>query len=225
MSYLVISDLHLKNNDPQEKINYLENLFLKFDRLIIVGDLYEGYFWSFKDLIKSKFKKLIQIIKNKKSVYIIGNHDESVINELDLAKKFFSIVDFEYRLKIKNKEFLFIHSHKIYPSIDEKLKLKYLPKKITNFLIKIIGYYKDHRLRALKYLKNKITIEDDTKKLLNVIDKKFQKRSFWLITGHTHNPVVLKEERYANCGFVDFGFASYLTINDFGNIKLHIESY
>lgn len=227
MSYLIISDLHLKPNDSYKKIDYLKKLFLKFKNIIIVGDFFEGYNWSFKDIIKNiYFKDLIKIISQKNCVYLIGNHDSCVLKELNIVKKYFKEFDFSYELKIKNQKFLFLHSHKIFPSIDEIFKLYYLPKKITSILLNSIGYYKDHRLRALKYLKlKKIFIEKDTKQLLEIIDKYYFKRNFWVITGHTHNPIILKDKKYANCGFVDYGFASYLTINNQGGLRLHIEKY
>ncbi|GAB4218741.1 MAG: hypothetical protein Fur009_1280 [Candidatus Microgenomates bacterium] len=226
MLYLIISDLHLKYFDLNNKINYLKNLFSSFENIIIVGDLFEGYYWSFQETVK-KFYFLFEILKSKNSIYLLGNHDEIVEKDIDLAKIFFKFVGYEYFLKLdNNKKILLFHSHKIFPAIDSYLKTRYLPKYITSFFLNLIGYYKKHKQRAEFYLNNKnVLIENDTKKLLKKIDKKFPNRDFWIITGHTHNPVILKEKKYANCGFVDFGFSSYIVINDKGDIKLYCENY
>jgi len=75
MSYLVISDLHLTDKTPLNKIHFLTDLFNRYSKIIVVGDLFEGY-RSSPNAIYYKYLELFQVLDKKKCLFIRGNHDK-----------------------------------------------------------------------------------------------------------------------------------------------------
>ncbi len=84
MKILVLSDLHLGTGDNFGTFGWSDDDFIatlkqvilseNIDQVILNGDVYELYKYSFKDIIK-KHKKLISFFKENNFVYIRGNHD------------------------------------------------------------------------------------------------------------------------------------------------------
>lgn len=85
MNLLVLSDLHIGNNDhfdsfgwqPEEFIRALEVMKFKehIDKIVLNGDIFELYKYSF-DEIKSSNKLIVDyLLNNKDVVYLKGNHD------------------------------------------------------------------------------------------------------------------------------------------------------
>jgi len=227
MNYLIVSDTHLRKEFDRKKFLFLKKLFEKYQNIIIVGDFYEGYSLTFKDLLKGPWKKILDILKKKNSIYLYGNHDYyNKKNEL-LIKKIFKIYQEDFSINIGKKTFYFHHGFKFLKTIDIKFKFYLLPKFITDFMINKINYYQKHKIRAIQYKKNlnKIFLEKDTLKSIKKIKEIFSKRNFWVIFGHTHNRMIDYKEKIANAGFIDYGYASFLTISKTGKIKLHQKTY
>ena len=80
MKTLVISDVHIgsKGCRTEAILSLLENK--SFDRYILVGDIIDG--WLFKKYKKFTYehtkviRRLLKLSKNKKIIWIAGNHDE-----------------------------------------------------------------------------------------------------------------------------------------------------
>jgi UDP-2,3-diacylglucosamine pyrophosphatase LpxH len=79
MKTLVLSDIHIGSKGCNTNA-VLEILNTKFDRLILVGDIIDG--WLFKKYGSFTYehtkviRKLLKISKNKEIIWISGNHDE-----------------------------------------------------------------------------------------------------------------------------------------------------
>jgi predicted phosphodiesterase len=85
MNLLIISDLHIGNNDHFETFGWKPEQFIaalkkviyeeKIDRVILNGDIFELYKYSF-DEIYNRNKSLIDfLLNNPDFIYLKGNHD------------------------------------------------------------------------------------------------------------------------------------------------------
>lgn len=85
MNLMVLSDLHIGNNDhfetfvwrPEEfilaieKMKYEENI----DKIILNGDVFELYKYSFDEIMSSNKLLVDYLLNNKDIIYLKGNHD------------------------------------------------------------------------------------------------------------------------------------------------------
>lgn len=84
MNILVISDLHIGNNDRFETFGWKVDDFInaiemiryeeKIEKVILNGDIFELYKYSFEEIYKNN-KKLIDYFSDKSFVLLKGNHD------------------------------------------------------------------------------------------------------------------------------------------------------
>ncbi|MCS6956421.1 MAG: hypothetical protein NZM02_01050, partial [Patescibacteria group bacterium] len=119
-----------------------------------------------------------------------------------------------------NKKILFTHGDIYLPTIDNYLKN--IPFFLKKILFKFSKYEKKHYQRTIFYLKK--TKSALTKDNLKII-KKFKKTNYknkinWLITGHSHNPIISKKFHYIDVGFFEENFHSYLEISYQGIFNL-----
>ena len=75
MKILVISDLHLTTRFDQKKCEFLEKLISRADKVIINGDFWSYYSCTFGEFVRSEWKALFPLLREKQAVYIYGNHD------------------------------------------------------------------------------------------------------------------------------------------------------
>ena len=79
MKTLVLSDIHVGSKGCNTEA-VLEILNTKFDRLILVGDIIDG--WLFKKYKKFSYqhtkviRRFLKLSKDKEIIWISGNHDE-----------------------------------------------------------------------------------------------------------------------------------------------------
>jgi len=86
---LLFSDSHL--HPPIFKKAYFDrlvNLIEQADQVIINGDFWEGYFYSFDQFVNSKWNQLFPLLKQKHTIYLPGNHD--LMSKLDKRTNLFS---------------------------------------------------------------------------------------------------------------------------------------
>lgn len=223
---LVVSDLHLNKKFNQKKFAVLKKLFSskKYRLIIILGDFFEGYKITVDQFLNSPWSKLFPLLKKKKSIYIIGNHDYSALNRKKEFEGIFKKVGENYQLKIKNKKIFFVHGHQFYPSIDVIFKFNKLPFFVNKFLFSIYNYEKKHYQRSLDYAaKKSYFLTKDNFEIIKNFKKINNEKNCWLITGHCHNPIISKKYQYIDVGFFEEKFYSYLEINENGEFKLKIK--
>lgn len=217
MKILLISDVHLTHKFKKRKYDYLYSLISKYEKVIIVGDFWSAYDCKFNRFVNSKWEGLFPLLKERHAIYIYGNHDrkrwcdERVYRFCDLAQRDYSlqIGETDYHIShgveylvdsINNEIFMFLH---------RKLKAYVLSHFLERTVLKLLGYNKFIEIgRKLNEIQ-RFEIGDDTR---------------FSIVGHTHSPELLKRKRYANLGFINYGYASYAVISDKG-IKLFKENY
>lgn len=211
MPYLVVSDLHLTLKTPKKKIVFLESLFNKYNKILIIGDLFEGYENSPKK-VYVKYKKLFELLDQKDCTFLRGNHDK------ETKFPFFSKVKYiegDYFIrKIYGKKYAFAHGHLIVKSIDVKLYLHLLPRFLTRLLL---VYYKNFTNRLepkLEVLHPDVAyLKAINLKIMEGIYKKIAKVDH-IIFGHTHYRE--SNKIYSNPGFIGKNQASYIVISEKG---------
>ena len=212
---LVISDIHL-GTDVSQKEKVLRVLNLKFNTLIINGDLFDNY--SFKRYDKRDWKILGKIRKLSKShnvVLVKGNHDSnaeflSAITGMELLEN--------YATTINNKRFFFEHGDKYDYWIKHQPFLTWF---FTGLYYWIQKFDRSHKTsRFLKRLsKSWIDAKD-------IVSRKFAekhgKKYHVLLAGHTHHAEIKQFETcvYINSGSFCDHQCSYVEIYSDGEFKL-----
>jgi len=84
MNLLVLSDLHIDNGDnfgsfgwkPKKFIKTIEKIvdYYKVDQVILNGDVFDLYKYSFKEVYAKNFE-LIRFFNSNRFIYLRGNHD------------------------------------------------------------------------------------------------------------------------------------------------------
>lgn len=220
MKYLIFSDAHLTEKFNQKKFEFLKKIVASASKVIIAGDFYDQYFTNLDDFLNSEWQMLFKLLKEKKAVYIPGNHD--LLNGDGRECAFCDEISEEYQFESGGEKFIVRHGDKIAPGFSRFERI--LPKSIRNFfttfenrvekcLIKIFGWSSGFFFiyRCLDLLK---TINYNQK----------NKNDNWLILGHIHLPYFNKNIKYVNIGFINHGLASYLVIED-GEVELRKERY
>lgn len=222
MNILVFSDTHLYLPFDEKKFNFLKKIISDADQVIINGDFFDDYMISFEDFINSPWKQLFPLLKNKKAVYIFGNHDQQKFSDSRL--NLFS--DFQvsnYLLATSHYSLLFTHGHQFRKTAD--LSIKKLFKPFVSFVVRfahgfrqlMINIFGRNFLLFRFAYRNKATKE---KAIKTIKDNEF------IIVGHNHWGEVDEKKHFACCGSILYGFAQYLTIDsESGKITLHEEWY
>ena len=215
MRILVISDTHLSKFD-QSKFDFLKKIISKSDRVIINGDLIEGWLISGEEFVNSRWSQLFPLLLEKETVYIRGNHEKSIT--LDIANcfsvKFFDI----YQDCIENQKFVFEHGHRIL-SENKSVLIKLYDWIIGLNIISIL--WSLIRLEDLLcILFPTLSQQNFLGKKQNIVLKNYHNRKdTFLITSHTHTPELNIKDKFANTGRIRRGSASYILINN-GNVEL-----
>lgn len=215
MSILIISDIHLTTKFDQKKFEYLRNLIEKFDKVIINGDFWSHYSCTFNEFIQSEWSRLFPYLKEK-TIYIYGNHDrkkwcDDRVNLFSTEQHSnYSITEFGKKLRIEhghaiafdsvgNEKLMALHRKlKIdrYNYAMQKLILNKLGKKIYNFF---------GRTQQKKFLRESTKLEGNS----------------FLVVGHSHSPNFIENKKYINSGYVNFGTAYYIALDNDGLRLVH----
>lgn len=216
MKYLIFSDSHLSDVFDEKKFKFLKKIINSCDKVIINGDFWEGYDFSFDDFIKSKWNKLFKLLKSKNSIYLYGNHDKKVYS--NNKNKEFSIKQLQkYTLKSGGKSFYIEHGDRIVPLWDKYFKrMPRFINKILYFIEKAAFLFLGTNGVGILYKK----FNDDMK---NRVSKKLNKNEL-LVCGHSHFMEIDEKNHFINSGIIKHGIGQYITIED-GKITLHNETY
>ena len=222
MNILIFSDTHLYLPFDEKKFNFLKKIIEKSDRIIINGDFFDGYMTDFDQFINSPWNKLFPLLKNKKTVYIYGNHDKRSFS--DKRVELFSDIQAErYKIKTPNKTFIFEHGQKVRVTPDVLLKIS--NKSLINFFVLF-----SHIIRNLLtkifgkiFITLRLAYKNSISKRKIAEMYKPQNNEIYFI-GHNHFGEVDEKNHFAASGMILYGFASYLTIEN-DKILLHEEWY
>lgn len=220
MKTLIFSDSHASHIPNPKQLALLRRVILDADRVIINGDFWDHYLTSFDQFIQSGWKQLFPLLKQRKTVYILGNHDpkESVDERWRL---FANQVLEELELRIGTQKFKIEHGHRRSYAFD-----LYYPN-LTKYFSRFYPYLDKiekggHWLTPLyqAYLKK---AHDDHELRQYALEHK--EKSAWHVFSHTHQQRKVDREGYLNPGQFRCGVGNWLTISDTGVIQLHSMVY
>lgn len=224
MNILVFSDTHLYLPFDQKKFEFLKKIISESDQVIINGDFFDDYMISFADFIKSPWSQLFPLLKNKKAIYIFGNHDQEIFS--DKRTSLFSVKrTSEYRIKINDKIFVFTHGQQFRKTADLSIKnmdsfmplvtlIMNIAHKVRQIMVNIFG----RNFLSLRFAYRNIATKEKAIKII--------KENEFIIVGHNHWAEVDEKNRFACNGAILYGFAQYLTVDSSTSmITLHEEWY
>lgn len=210
---LLFSDSHLTPRFNEDSFKKLSTLIKQADRVIINGDFWEGYFFSFDEFVNSQWNQLFPLLKEKKTVYIYGNHD--LAKYLDERVNLFAdVVTDKFEFSSGGKDFICLHGHQYIESPAKHsalMRMKFLLGGLY------LGYYLLMKIQRRNFWK---VYQFENNRL-----KKVQKREFpnkYLVTGHTH--LLEHDEQFINTGSMSFGYFDYTWIEN-GQIRQYGEMY
>lgn len=223
MKILVFSDTHLYLPFDQIKFNFIKRIVNEADQVIINGDFFDDYMISFDDFIQSPWNQLFPLLKEKKAIYIFGNHDLEKFSDKRLSL-FSDLQVHNYQLTLNNKIFNFEHGHKTRPTPDTRFNLDWNIKHYGMVIVHFIRY-------LLTKIFSKFAIQLMYGRY-NSISKKYIKTNYqpnkseFYVIGHNHFGEIDENNNFASSGAILYGFAQYLTIDsDSGKITLHEDWY
>lgn len=216
MKYLVISDTHLTSTLNKQKMSLLIRIISDADRVIINGDFWEGKVITFEQFINSSWSELFSLLKEKHAVYLYGNHDPKHKSD-DRVNRFSVIQGDRYEFSSGDKDFLLQHGHQYvplespFPFFSERTSIK-----ISGFIHDaVLGIFPTSIMNKVFGRLNRSMIKKT---------RKIVKTNQYFVCGHTHVPELNHDERFLNSGFIQSGYACYLTIDE-GTVLLHIDTY
>ncbi len=216
MRYLIFSDSHLSKKFDQKKFNFLQKIISSADRVIINGDFWEGYNCTFSQFISSPWNKLFPLLKNKKAVYLYGNHDKRIYANKNTSL-FSDIQTMKYELKSGDKTFYIEHGDRLMPLLDAYLRrypiyLNNFMDRLESLMFRIFG--KIHLYLLFRLLNQRIK---------QLIRGKYRDNEY-LVCGHTNFAEIDLKRNFINSGFIKHGIGQYLMIED-GKVSAYEELY
>ena len=210
MKILILGDTHLTKDFDKEKYIKLSNVISSADRIILNGDFWDGYKISFDEFLNSEWNKLFPLLKQKKTIYLIGNHDEKIDDRTSL---FSEICTDKYDLKVGDTKYHIEHGNLIAPTLEEHFTNSFFRK----FLSSIGSLFERTGL---------LIIGDEFAKIQTHLNKKMKKwkhehleENDYLICGHSHLKEFSIKDKYVNGGTMTNNYFQYVEITP-NNIEL-----
>jgi len=219
MKILIFSDSHLADKFDPAKFRLLKSIIKKADRVVINGDFWDSWSCSFDQFILSEWQKLFPLLKQKKTIYLPGNHDPIELINKTKALVFADKICSKINIKIKNNNFVIFHGDgfkayeknpilKTYRFFAEKI-IKMRTRKIVCPAVQFLEKLNITIFGQLNFI-NKLTGKHQ-----NRLMKKIQReKNDYFICGHSHWPEKDEANKYLNSGYIKHRFASYIILDD-----------
>jgi predicted phosphodiesterase len=219
MSTLIISDTHLCEPFDQKKCDYLRRLFESHDQIILNGDFWEGYWYTFEEFLHSKWSALFPILKSKQTYYIFGNHDRETYSD-SRREAFCQWSGWRLEKQFGNTHYIFEHGNRLALKFDEKHHMQRVGRLLFSpayflemAIVKVFG------LRFFHAMFGKLN------KQIKVQLKKELKLSEVFVCGHTHVQECSLKSQFINTGVNKYGFSEYGVIDEKGDITVYTKRY
>jgi UDP-2,3-diacylglucosamine pyrophosphatase LpxH len=214
----IVSDTHLGSrlSNSDHLLEILKDY--RFKKLILLGDIFDDL--NFNRLTKkdwnflSYVRKLSSDKKDFEVIWIIGNHDELLI---DVMTHLLGVPIYtEYNWEYKNKKYLAMHGHQFDIFILKNKILSHLAKEIYKFILIIEG--KRHKFSRMLDRKFTYWRRSSPKIEKGALKYAKLKRADYIFCGHTHMPFESEKDgvNYVNTGCWTDSTLSYVVIDEDG---------
>jgi len=207
MKTLIFSDTHLSHKFDRKRFDILLDLINSVDQVIINGDFWDNYLTTWDKFLNSEWNQLFPLLKQKKTIYIFGNHDKE--DWMDHRKSLFSdTTDYKTVVTAGSLKLLIQHGDLIAPSIEEMHPFVLLHERVVKATIRIYDsfasifgslYFKLGVLRNIQ--------------MRNWAIKNLKENQI-LVCGHTHLLEYNLNSKFVNTGLIRFGILQYLIVED-----------
>lgn len=214
---LIFSDTHLDTCFVPSTYEFLSQKISEADVVIINGDLWESEMCSFAEFEKSGWDRLLDELSMRESYYILGNHD---IDTPAGAFKYFRAISHSLVLSSSVGDILVRHEIIYKKHYVQRFLYKYQPRLkavlYEVFLKRVFGlwgfriFYPAERFTRCSHRGAIKTYLDDFS---------------LVIFSHTHYPTLDLPSSYINTGWVRFGMASWIEIDQDGGVVLGLHKY
>lgn len=219
MRTLIFSDTHLTTAFDQHTFDALKKVIASVDRIIINGDFWDGYVISFDQFVTSEWKKIFPLLKEKKAVYLYGNHDPE--KWADTRVSLFSDSQGDTReLDVGHMHVIVEHGHRV----DRLFSGSH-----RSWWARVISYaYSFIETLEMRIFHNFPRYFGIDKRIIQLqlkhyADKKADDQELYIF-GHCHIPVYDLDKNIAITGAFRYGFANYIIIDDV-EIHPYLERY
>lgn len=216
MRTLIFADTHLGKRFEEKKFRFLKRIITNVDQIIINGDFWEGVGNSFEDFINSPWRHLFPFLKNKKTIYIFGNHDNKKLTDSNVNLFSHQQTD-RYELRSNGSVFICEHGNRLISFTNDSNS----PKSII--ISKTLDYIEKFLIRNL----NKRIFTFFCRRYNKIIKNKIKRElapNQYFICSHTHVSEIDKGNKFINTGLIKHGLGQYITIDE-GKIDFHEEWY
>ena len=201
----------------------MKKIIREADRVIIAGDFWDGWFLTFGEFIESEWSKLFPLLKEKHTIYIYGNHDiESACDER--VSLFCDKAEHCYDFELGKNSYHVTHGNRICGDIARRNPLLHLYYRILHdkkhkrlnkgfklfiHFLERVGYLSMGRNVGLNSI-NKVSNRNMKEYATNHL------KGTYLIAGDSHRPEEDIASHYLNSGFINYGHASYVLVDEAG---------
>lgn len=204
---IIISDTHLTDRFDRRKFTLLERIITEADHVVINGDFWDGYLTTFDRFVTSGWTQLFPLLRERKTVYLYGNHDAQIWADERVDRFSTKQVD-EYRIPVGQRELVIQHGHRVIPHVDS-----WIPKFVTRSPLAWLSVWGElvpismfgMQVMELYRYENEASRQWAATHL---------KSNEILVTGHSHAAVFDPDHQYICTGFIRYGHATYLKIVD-----------
>lgn len=227
MKTVIISDTHLTAKFNKNQFEYIKNAIGDADKVIINGDLWDGYEISFDRFVKSKWSKLFPLLKSKNTHYIFGNHDKEAwcderVELFSVSTGYEAIVDMSgnRQVHISHGDFTLPKFKMVYEKSRFMLRLLTIPYNLIYFIEWGLAHSFAWDKEKFVFWESKRYTNRQLKSSIDLAKSPYA----WHVFGHSHLPEVDPSYRFINSGFIMMGLGSHVEITD-NNIELHKSKY
>lgn len=229
MKIVVFSDTHLTKIFEPKKYRFLKKIIESSDQVIINGDFWDCWYTDFDRFIHSKWQTLFPLLRDKKAIYIYGNHDPMV--KCNHGINLFSIhANDRYSFSSSGQFFVVNHGADLIKGKRPWFEEAYywiLDRLNFNLIVKLffwlirLGEMITFKLFGLKII-TKTAIAKNHNCLIKQLHQEGDKD--WWIIGDTHLAEIDNQNRFLNTGCIMHGHASYAVIEN-GTVTLIKDRY
>jgi predicted phosphodiesterase len=217
MKKLIISDTHLSRFNKKQ-FSFLRDLIKSVDEVIINGDFWDSWCISFEKFVNSKWQQLFDLLLEKNTIYIYGNHDPKHL--CDERCSLFAVKTCNsYQFELLGQKFHCEHGHHLMThfNMSNFINIYY---KLLHRQPKVLCYLIAEFERLLFYVFPNTNRHSKVGQHTNQILRKNLHHKYINIYGHSHCADLDLENNFVNSGSIMCKNASYVLID---NKKIRLE--